>query len=75
MLGRHGLLVVQGRRSGLLLPEVPGRFGLNSPQEFLEALFHKAGINAVVAAKDEFELHAFETEAWDDEDMISSSSL
>ncbi len=74
VLGRHGLLVVQGRRSGLLLPEVPRRFGLNSPDEFLEALFHKAGINPELATEENFELHAFETEAWDDEDVIPSKS-
>src|SRR5271165_5959346 len=31
VLGRHGLLIIQGRRSGLLLPEVPKRFGLRTP--------------------------------------------
>ncbi len=74
VLGRHGLLIVRGRRSGLLLPEVPVRFGLKTADEFLEALFHKAGITEQAAADEGYELHAFETEAWDDEAMIAASS-
>ena len=70
VLGRHGLLVIQGRRSGLLLPEVPKRFGLRTPAEFLEALHCKAGITTKRAEEEDLELHAFETEAWDDEDVI-----
>ena len=68
VLGRHGLLVIQGRRSGLLLPEVPERFGLGTAAEFLEALFRKAGITPKESEQGDLELHAFETEAWDDED-------
>jgi uncharacterized protein len=70
VLGRHGLLIIQGRRSGLLLPEVPKRFGLRTPAEFLEALLCKAGITTESSEAEDLELHAFETEAWDDEDMI-----
>ncbi len=69
VLGRHGLLIIQGRRSGLLLPEVPMRFGLRTPAEFLEALLRKAGISTRRLEGENLELHAFETEAWDDEDM------
>ncbi len=70
VLGRHGLLIIQGRRSGLLLPEVPKRFGMRTPAEFLEALLCKAGIGTQRLEEENLELHAFETEAWDDEDMI-----
>jgi len=70
VLGRHGLLIIQGRRSGLLLPEVPKRFGLRTPAEFLEVLLCKAGISTERLEVENLELHAFETEAWDDEDMI-----
>lgn len=70
VLGRHGLVIVQGRRSGLLLPEVPRLFGLRTPTEFLEALDRKAGITTERAEEDELELYAFETEAWGDEDVI-----
>lgn len=70
VLGRHGLLVIQGRRSGLLLPEVPRRFGLRTPAEFLEALLRKAGITMESLQGEEFELLAFETEAWSEGDVI-----
>jgi uncharacterized protein (TIGR00296 family) len=67
VLGRHGLLIIQGRRSGLLLPEVPKRFGLRTPAEFLEVLLRKAGISTERLEAEDLELHAFETEAWDDD--------
>ena len=70
ILGRHGLVVVQGRRSGLLLPEVPAMFGLGSPAEFLNALFRKAGLPVERPADSEIDLYAFETEAWGDEDTL-----
>jgi len=70
VLGRHGLLIIQGQRSGLLLPEVPKRFGLRTPAEFFEALLFKAGITTRRWEEENLELHAFETEAWDDEDML-----
>jgi AmmeMemoRadiSam system protein A len=67
-LGRHGLVVQQGRRSGLLLPEVPRLFGLRTPEEFLKALYRKAGLPHEAATHDDVELFAFETEAWGDDD-------
>jgi AMMECR1 domain-containing protein len=63
-------MVVQGSHSGLLLPEVPRRFGLRTPAEFLEALCRKAGITTESLQEDQIELMAFETEAWDDSDVI-----
>ena len=69
VLGRHGLMVVQGSHSGLLLPEVPRRFGLRTPAEFLGALCRKAGIATETLQEDQIELMAFETEAWDDGDV------
>jgi len=68
VLGRHGLLIIQGRRSGLLLPEVPKRFGLRTPAEFLKALLCKAGITTERTEVEDLKLQAFETEAWDDDD-------
>ena len=41
VLGRHGLVIVQGGRSGLLLPEVPAHYGLRTVDEFLNAIFRK----------------------------------
>ena len=68
IVGKHGLLIVQGQCSGLLLPEVPRLFGLKTREQFLMALFRKARITAEPAQQKDFELYAFETEAWDDAD-------
>ncbi|TAL23537.1 MAG: AmmeMemoRadiSam system protein B [Nitrospirae bacterium] len=42
-IGRHGLLIVKGQYSGLLLPQVPGHFGWDRTA-FLENLCMKAGL-------------------------------
>ncbi|QEH34768.1 hypothetical protein OJF2_33100 [Aquisphaera giovannonii] len=64
VVGKHGLIVMRGKRSGLLLPEVPAHFGLRTPEEFLAALYQKAGLSADDPSRDEDRLFAFETEAW-----------
>lgn len=66
VLGKHGLLIVQGQCSGLLLPEVPRLFGLKTRAQFLIALFRKAKITSEPGQQTDFQLYAFETEAWDD---------
>ncbi|MBU0515213.1 MAG: AmmeMemoRadiSam system protein B [Proteobacteria bacterium] len=45
VVGRHGLLIVSGRRAGLLLPQVPVEFGWTREQ-FLAAVCRKAGLAA-----------------------------
>jgi uncharacterized protein len=70
-LGRHGLVVMRGRRAGLLLPEVAAHFGLQTAEEFLDAIYRKAQIGPRNKADDDVELYSFETEAWDDEDSAS----
>lgn len=42
-LGKHGLLVTQGNRRGLLLPQVPAEHGWNL-KTFLEQTCRKAGL-------------------------------
>lgn len=42
-VGRHGLIVRQGSRSGLLLPQVPVEYGW-SEEEFLSRTCQKAGL-------------------------------
>lgn len=72
VVGRHGLVLIQGRRSGLLLPEVPRHFGLRTADEFLEALFRKARLPRAEPWEDDLELYAFETESWsEDEEGLS----
>lgn len=44
-VGRHGLLVRRGGRSGLLLPQVPVEWGWNR-EMFLDQTCHKAGMEA-----------------------------
>lgn len=69
VLGRHGLVVVQGRRSGLLLPEVPAHFGMRTTEEYLEILYRKARLRRDEISAEAAELYAFETEAWGDEEL------
>ncbi len=42
-IGRHGLMLLHGRHSGLLLPQVPVEWGWDV-DEFLVNLCHKAGL-------------------------------
>jgi AmmeMemoRadiSam system protein A len=68
VLGRHGLIILKGRRSGLLLPEVRDLFGLRDRWEFLEALCRKARLAEGAWSESDAQLYAFETERWSDED-------
>jgi AmmeMemoRadiSam system protein A len=70
VLGRDGLVVQRGGRSGLLLPEVPKLFGLDSAAEFLEALYRKAGLAPDLDDQPGDGLFAFQTEAWGEEDFL-----
>ncbi|HNX75820.1 MAG TPA: AmmeMemoRadiSam system protein A [Candidatus Rifleibacterium sp.] len=42
-IGKHGLMLINGHRSGLLLPQVPVEWGWDV-DEFLSNLCHKAGL-------------------------------
>jgi AmmeMemoRadiSam system protein A len=65
-VGRHGLWIVQGFYTGLLLPQVAVRFGWDREQ-FLSGVCRKAGL-AVDAWKAEgVQLLGFETEVWEEE--------
>ncbi|WP_165227139.1 AmmeMemoRadiSam system protein A [Aquisphaera insulae] len=77
VVGRHGLIVKRWRRSGLLLPEVPLHFGLRTPEEFLSALYHKAGISPGSFDPVQDSLLAFETESWGEgaESSFSDESM
>jgi AmmeMemoRadiSam system protein A len=66
-LGKHGLLLVQGDRRGLLLPAVPIEHHMEREQ-FLDALCHKAGLPADAWRDPATALWAFETEAWKEPD-------
>lgn len=68
VIGTHGLIIVRGSSSGLLLPEVPAHFGLRTTEEFLTALYRKARLSRETSTEFVDELYAFETESWGEED-------
>jgi hypothetical protein len=64
ILGRHGLMIVHGRRTGLLLPRVPSLYGLEDVPTFLDALCRKAGLPASTWNHPATRLYGFEAEDW-----------
>ncbi len=65
-IGRHGLLVVQGSRRGLLLPQVAVEHHL-SQRAFLAAVCSKAGLSPDAWRSPQVALWAFTTESWEEE--------
>lgn len=64
VLGRHGLLVSYRQRSGLLLPQVPQLYGLDTVDDFLEALRRKAKLPEGIYEQPGVRLLGFEAESW-----------
>ncbi len=64
-VGRHGLWVVQGFYSGLLLPGVPVRFEWDREQ-FLNGVCTKAGLPEDAWKSPGAELFGFEAEVWEE---------
>lgn len=62
-LGKHGLLIVSGWNSGLLLPQVATTFRWTREQ-FLRGLCKKAGLDEMAWQDEPVELYGFETETW-----------
>ena len=58
-IGRHGLYLVKGWHSGLLLPQVPTEYGWDR-DTFLEQLCYKAGLPKGAWREPDAELFAFE---------------
>lgn len=67
VVGRHGLWIVQGFYSGLLLPQVPVRFGWDREQ-FLTNTCVKAGLPDDAWNSEGTQLYGFETETWEEEE-------
>ena len=67
-VGRHGLILTQGRRRGLLLPHVAVQQGWERRQ-FLEGVCHKAGLPADAWESQDSLLQAFQTETFSDDDF------
>lgn len=72
-VGRHGLLIVKGRRLGLLLPQVPLAYGWGR-EEYLRALCGKAGLPDNAWTEPAVRLFGFETECWN-EDSVGSAGV
>jgi len=67
VIGRHGLMIVKGGRSGLLLPQVPVEQGW-SRDEFLRGLCHKAWLPDNAWKASDAQLFGFEAEVWGEEE-------
>lgn len=66
MVGRDGLLIQMGRRSGLLLPQVATELGWNRTQ-FLEHTCQKAGLPNNAYLRPEAALYRFQAEVFGEE--------
>jgi uncharacterized protein len=62
-IGKHGLMIVEGRRRGLLLPQVAVEHQMDRKQ-FLEAVCWKAGLPVDAWRSASVSLWAFETASW-----------
>ncbi|UCC85039.1 MAG: AmmeMemoRadiSam system protein A [Gemmatimonadota bacterium] len=67
VVGRHGLRIVCGGATGLLLPEVPVRYGWDRA-EFLRWVCKKAGLAPDAWQGEDVQLYCFESEAWGEEE-------
>ncbi len=67
VVGRHGLMIVKGHNSGLLLPQVPVEQGWDR-EEFLRGLCHKAWLRDNDWKAKDAQLYAFEAEVWGEEE-------
>jgi len=67
VVGRHGLMIVKGHNSGLLLPQVPVEQGWDR-EEFLRGLCHKAWLPENAWKARDAQLYAFEAEVWGEEE-------
>lgn len=66
-VGRHGLMIAKGHRSGLLLPQVPVEQGW-SREGFLRGLCSKAGLRREAWKDPDVRLLSFEAEVWGEEE-------
>ncbi len=67
VVGRHGLRIVSGGATGLLLPEVPVRYGWDR-EEYLRWVCKKAGVAPDTWQSEDVQLYCFESEAFGEEE-------
>ena len=68
VVGQHGLMIVKGNHLGLLLPEVPTRFGWGR-YEYLRAICRKAGLPESAWEDEAARLFGFEAEVWSEDEL------
>jgi AmmeMemoRadiSam system protein A len=66
-VGRHGLMIVRGPVSGLLLPQVAQSYNWDRVK-YLDAVCWKAGLPRDAWRGGDVELYAFEAEVWKEDD-------
>jgi AmmeMemoRadiSam system protein A len=73
-IGKHGLLILQGSKRGLLLPQVAVEHKLGREQ-FLEETCRKAGLNAKAWQERETQILGFTSEVFSEEGNIEEQPL
>jgi AmmeMemoRadiSam system protein A len=69
IVGRHGLMIVLGRRRGVLLPQVAARRGWTR-DEFLAHTCRKAGLPLDAWKRPDVEIYSFEAEVFGEADAV-----
>jgi len=67
-VGKHGLIVTEGNRRGLLLPQVPVEHNL-SREQYLSALCQKAGIYSEYWREKQLNLDAFTADVFSENEL------
>lgn len=67
-IGKHGLIVTEGYRRGLLLPQVPVEHNLDRDQ-YLSTLCQKAGLHPEYWKEKQLELEGFTAEVFSEKDL------
>jgi AmmeMemoRadiSam system protein A len=67
-VGKHGLYIVRGYNSGLLLPQVAAEYKWNR-ESFLNETCYKAGLPAQAWMDEETEIYTFSADYFDDTDL------
>lgn len=68
ILGEHGLILEEGGRKGLLLPQVPIEYKMNKDQ-YLSALCNKAGLYSEYWREKQLNLKAFTATVFSEEEL------
>lgn len=67
-LGKHGLILEEKGKRGLLLPQVPIEHNMNK-EDYLDAICQKSGFNKSYWREKELKLKAFTATVFSEEDL------